>query len=118
VRLARRLVTNALNAWHLPGLCDDAALVVSELVTNTLDHADGSHIHVRICRTQEGGVRIAVEDRTHARPQVRRPDCSQERGRGVYLVDAVSARWGTDLLPWGKRVWAELRGNTREKAAP
>lgn len=38
VRTARALVAEALHAWGRTGLLDDAALVVSELVTNALVH--------------------------------------------------------------------------------
>ncbi|MEY6564990.1 hypothetical protein AB8B12_08570 [Streptomyces sp. PGLac3x] len=38
------------------------------------------------------------------------PGPEDESGRGLVLVDALAAEWGTELLPWGKRVWAELSG--------
>ncbi|HEX8496527.1 MAG TPA: ATP-binding protein, partial [Actinomycetales bacterium] len=39
VSLARRFVTSALRERGLEQLCDDAALAVSELVTNAVLHA-------------------------------------------------------------------------------
>jgi anti-sigma regulatory factor (Ser/Thr protein kinase) len=38
VRAARRRTTEALKRWGLPALIDDAAIVVSELVTNAYRH--------------------------------------------------------------------------------
>jgi hypothetical protein len=29
-------------------------------------------------------------------------------GRGLYLIEAVSRRWGVEVTPDGKTVWAEL----------
>ncbi|MER6121754.1 ATP-binding protein [Streptomyces sp. NPDC001795] len=113
--LARQMVTKAMAAWDLADLSADARLVMSELVTNTLDHAQGSCIRVHVTRIQDYGVRIAVDDRDHTRPEPRRTDWTQERGRGLYLVDAMSAVWGVDPMPWGKRVWAELHNETRKR---
>lgn len=28
--------------------------------------------------------------------------------RGLVIVDRLTARWGTELYPWGKQVWGEL----------
>ncbi|MFJ1756640.1 ATP-binding protein [Kitasatospora sp. NPDC088134] len=32
----------------------------------------------------------------------------QERGRGLFLIDAFSERWGFAVRPPGKAVWFEL----------
>lgn len=105
---ARRMVRTALDVWHLPMLVDGASLVVTELVANAVDHARGSCIRVTVTRTGETGVRIAVVDKDRKRPDLRPATPDDERGRGLWLVDAVSEVWGVDPLPWGKRVWAEL----------
>ncbi|MEU7407922.1 hypothetical protein AB0B40_01095 [Streptomyces sp. NPDC042638] len=40
-------------------------------------------------------------------PALRPLDDEAEGGRGLALVAALSCQWGTDLLGWGKRVWAD-----------
>ncbi|MFD8385203.1 ATP-binding protein [Streptomyces sp. NPDC059679] len=104
---ARRLVRTVLETWHLPHLVNDAMLITSELVSNTINHARGSSIRFTVTRIGECRVRIAVVDKSHAKPVLRTTTSSEERGRGLAIVDALAVKWGVDPLPWGKRVWAE-----------
>ncbi|WNI19947.1 ATP-binding protein [Actinacidiphila sp. ITFR-21] len=106
---ARRLVAAALSTWGLPQLAETSALVVSELVGNAVAHArHGRLILVTVTRVGPLRVRVAVVDRSHIRPAVRETGPVDEGGRGLLLIASVSATWGTDPLPWGKRVWAEI----------
>lgn len=41
-------------------------------------------------------------------PRRRFPDPSSEGGRGLGLVETLSARWGIDAGPDGKTVWFHL----------
>lgn len=107
-RAARELVRTALAAWGLDGLADAATVLVSELVGNAVEHTMCHHIRVTITRTSASAVRIAVVDKSHVLPVRRDPDDSTVHGRGLILVEALTDRWGTDPLPWGKRVWIEL----------
>ncbi|MCX2971188.1 ATP-binding protein [Streptomyces sp. JHD 1] len=107
-RSARRLVRDALSVWRLEPLVPDSELVVSELVANAVTHARGHVIRVKVTRLGASRVRIGVVDKSPARPTTRQSGTDDPRGRGLVLVDAVAANWGTDPLPWGKRVWAEL----------
>lgn len=121
---SRRLLGRAMDAW---GLGDpargDAALAVSELVSNSVLHA-GTVTSVRV-RRLGSGVRIEVEDGNPSLPvvDVARPeDLLANRsmtGRGLALVAATSDRWGADPVPVGKVVWAEVgTGSRRVVAAP
>ncbi|MET9290923.1 ATP-binding protein [Streptomyces sp. NPDC003077] len=105
---ARQLTTTALGTWDLSVLNDAAATVVSELVGNAAIHARGAVIRVTVTRVGERRVRIAVVDKDPVLPVLRdiRPD--DTNGRGLRMVDALSVRWGVDVLRWGKRVWSEL----------
>ncbi|MGX1854821.1 ATP-binding protein [Streptomyces sp. NPDC055299] len=109
VATARRLVRTALTAWGLEELADDGALVVSELVTNAVQHARSEVIRLVISRPGPATVRIGVVDKSKAPPQRHRPGSEDDSGRGLVLVAALADDWGTDPLPWGKRVWSELR---------
>ncbi|MFI1092716.1 ATP-binding protein [Streptomyces sp. NPDC020917] len=105
---ARRLVRTALATWDLEALVDDAVLIVSELVTNAVRHTPSLLIRVSITRSAPGLVRIDVVDRSQRPPLRRRTDEYSENGRGLTLVDRLTAHWGSDPLPFGKRVWAVL----------
>ena len=103
---ARELVTSQCLAWGMSSLSDDAALVVTELVANAVRHA-GTDIEVS-CAHLEHGVRLEVRDGS-TRPLRPRPALSSdEGGRGLLLVDALSNRYGVEGEPEGKRVWVEL----------
>ncbi|MCK8677990.1 ATP-binding protein [Streptomyces lichenis] len=108
--VARELVRAALDRWGLTELVDDAALVVTELVANAVDHApDGATIRVAVIRIRTTRIRISVVDgAAHRLPPLRAAGPDAERGRGLLLVEALSDQWGVDLLPWGKRVRADL----------
>ncbi|GGY19677.1 ATP-binding protein [Streptomyces djakartensis] len=108
VGMARRLVRVALAAWSLNDLADDGVLIVSELVSNTVQHARCRSIRVTITRPEPVRVRIGVVDRSKRLPEPQVPRKGDESGRGLVLVGALAKCWGTDQLPWGKRVWAEL----------
>lgn len=89
---------------------DDIALLVTELVGNSLRHAGlarDQEIQVRIAR-QRGSIRVEVTDPGPGFSPVRdRPGRRQTSGRGIYLVEQVADRWGVDR--GGETcVWFEL----------
>ncbi|WP_432097636.1 ATP-binding protein [Streptomyces sp. bgisy100] len=112
--IARRLVHVALAAWRLEELDEAAALIVSELVTNSVRHARSNSIRITVTRPEMMRVRIGVVDKSQQFPVPRESSAEDEGGRGLTLVETLSEGWGTDPLPWGKRVWAELRGKGHE----
>jgi anti-sigma regulatory factor (Ser/Thr protein kinase) len=109
VRTARAAVRGQLRDWDLESLGDTATLLVSELVTNSLQHAAGP-IGVRLLRPENLPRILLVEvsdplpDPPHEHPV--RPD--DESGRGLHLVASASRRWGTRTDNTGKTVWFEL----------
>jgi len=106
--VARRAVADACHAWQLPGLVEDAELVVTELVSNAVRHAPGD-IHLLIV-LRERFLHLSVRDCNPDPPRRRLPDVdSGEGGRGLLLLDAVAAGWGSIPAHGGKRVWATLR---------
>lgn len=111
--VARRPVRAALAAWGMEELTDDGALIVSELVSNAVRHARSHAIRVTVTRPGPSRVRIGVVDKSTRLPELGEPRDEDEGGRGLPLVRALARDWGTDSLPWGKRVWAELRGRER-----
>ncbi|WP_326701117.1 ATP-binding protein [Streptomyces sp. NBC_01754] len=107
---ARRLVCAASTAWGLESAAENGALVVSELVANAVQHARRESIRVVVERAAHDTVRVAVADLSRARPVEREVGDDEEGGRGLRLVAALAADWGTDERRWGKIVWADLKG--------
>jgi anti-sigma regulatory factor (Ser/Thr protein kinase) len=85
---------------------DVAQVLVSELVTNAVLHAEPP-IELGI-DLRGGRVRITVVDGSPTIPEPQDPDQSATSGRGLLLVDALSASWGWQLADRGKCVWFEL----------
>jgi anti-sigma regulatory factor (Ser/Thr protein kinase) len=89
----------------------DAALVTAELIANA----------IRACRRvvsvtvdiHHRFIRIAVYDDGPGAPAVRSVGPADVAGRGLRIVDTLSARWGTQPQRPGKSVWATLRLPTR-----
>ena len=115
VREARVLARVALAAWNLDGdAADDAALLLSELVTNAVRHARGRSLRVVINRPADNLIYLAVTDRAPGQPpRMRTPATDEVTGRGLHLIEEYAVRWDYDLLgsataPRAKRVWAEM----------
>jgi PAS domain S-box-containing protein len=105
VRQGRVQVRDTLTAWGLAPLVDVTALLVTELVTNSLRHSRGP-IGVRMVRGTS--LLVEVSDPTPDPPRARMAAFDEEGGRGLHLVARVAKRWGTRLGPLGKTVWFEL----------
>ncbi|PAZ10280.1 PAS sensor protein [Streptomyces sp. SA15] len=108
VRHARRFTRRTLRTWGIPDDAMDAALlVVSELVTNALVHTDG---RVRLDLTLiSHRLHVAVADASPRTP-VKSTSIGWEAtgGRGILLVEAMSAAWGSLPVSGGKQVWSEI----------
>ena len=109
VPVARRLVRQLLQAWGARQDHDDAALLVTELVANVVDHVGGSDCLTLEATYSEDWLRLAVVDCSPARPEVQQLDPESRRGRGLHMVQALADRWGCEDHRGGKRVWFELR---------
>jgi anti-sigma regulatory factor (Ser/Thr protein kinase) len=104
---AREFVAETLRAWGFGDeLYDDAALVVTELAVNSIKHAMSGFT---VSLTRGGrGIRISVGDADPELPVRRSLDVRATSGRGLLLVDAVAAAWGSTPRPGGKLVWADV----------
>ncbi len=105
-KLARTFSAAVLAGRHSPGLNDTATLLVSELVTNALLHAN-TPLRLEL-RLDDATVRIDVLDESALAPTLRRLEPEAEGGRGLVFVKALSDRWGWSPTRTGKRVWFEL----------
>ena len=108
VPAARHVVVELLRTWRAPHDSQDAALLVTELVANVVDHAgQDAELTVELTLSDEW-LRIGVVDGSAVRPVVRELDTGSIRGRGLRLVEAIADRWGSEDHDGGKRVWFEL----------
>lgn len=110
IRAVRRFVVGAVDDDE--EVAGAAALVASELASNVVRHV-GSPFRVTV-RRSSGTITIAVEDLGTERPVRVDPAATAIDGRGFTILDALCARWGTDLGPTGKVVWAELGCETTQ----
>ncbi|MFI7131741.1 SpoIIE family protein phosphatase [Nonomuraea sp. NPDC050153] len=101
---AREHVRAQLRAWHLDDLSMTTELLASELVGNVVRHAKGP-IHLRLLRTDV--LTCEVSDGSLTTPRIRRAAETDEGGRGLQLVAAISHRWGTRYTESGKCIWTE-----------
>ncbi|MFC8010991.1 ATP-binding protein [Streptomyces cinereoruber] len=111
---ARHDVTLCLRTWGLDALIDDAQLIVTELVANAVQHTRTRRIGVSVTRHPDR-VRIVVTDTSRTLPAPTPAAPEAEAGRGLFLVDQLTTRWGSKRFRTGKQVWAEL---TTIKATP
>ncbi|MFH8365465.1 ATP-binding protein [Streptomyces sp. NPDC018031] len=107
---ARRLTEAVvLRVWQLsPQLAEYAVLLVSELVGNAVRHTGARCVGLRMHR-RRGWIRVEVRDPSRGLPCLMPVQELDITGRGLFLVDKLSDRWGVDLLPRGKTTWFEMR---------
>jgi anti-sigma regulatory factor (Ser/Thr protein kinase) len=101
VSAARELVRTTLDG-HAAELIDAAELMISELASNCVRHAQ-TDFEVRISAREE--VRIEVRDSGSGSPRVLSPSPREPSGRGLRIVEAMSRHWGVIAEPNGKVVW-------------
>ena len=103
---ARHFASATAREWGFEPMVDELELLVSELVTNAVLHADSSG-EVRLSEL-DGGVRVDVADRSTTPPTMTSVGVDAPSGRGLLLVDHIADAWGIDLRTDGKVVWFEL----------
>ncbi|KAF4407115.1 ATP-binding protein [Streptomyces lycii] len=123
--LIRRAVGAQLRLWGYGDLVADAALCVTELLSNVHRHAGSDECELTLealpgssgGHGAGGGLRIAVADRSPVMPRPEaEPDWCAERGRGMYLISRTADAWGASLRPaGGKVVWAVLGAARRPR---
>jgi anti-sigma regulatory factor (Ser/Thr protein kinase) len=112
IACARLHAVNMLYEGGLRDMADDAALIVSELMTNALNAsvvlADRPPIALGLRASRE---RLIIEAWDHSRLDATpaSADSDEENGRGLAIVAALSKRWGSQHFAHNlKVIWAEV----------
>jgi PAS domain S-box-containing protein len=101
---ARARAARQLAAWGLEEVTFTTELIVSELLTNAIRHAEPP-IQLRLIL--DGALCCEVSDGSSTAPHLRRADRYDEDGRGLLLVAHLSERWGSRHTRAGKTIWAQ-----------
>ncbi len=108
---ARRFCTEQLAAVLSVGVqreavTDDATIIASELVTNSVNAGSG---RIRIMLSvHRDHLRLTVRDDADGHPQQRSAGPEDPRGRGLAITALLARAWGIEPATGGKQVWAEL----------
>jgi len=107
-RKARDALTFAASGLPEP-VQEEAALLVSELVTNSVIHgnSDAEDVIGLLISVGRAKLRVEVADRSEGVAE-RRPT-SSDGGYGLTLVDAIASRWGSEQRDGLNITWFDLR---------
>ncbi|TQF01337.1 ATP-binding protein [Kitasatospora acidiphila] len=128
VRLARLHATDVLSRWGVPSdVVGTVELLVSELVTNAVRHSEKSkqlasvpvHTFELTPELVDGAIRLLVWDRDGRPPVLKQVGVEAVSGRGIFIVAAMSTRWGHYPANGGvgKVVWAGGGPHCHQRAA-
>ncbi len=121
VRVARLHAKSVLYEWRMGALADTAELIVSEITTNAVrasatiarrrdESGQAPHApQIRLWLTSDQrNVVIQVWDGDPRLPACQDPAPEAEAGRGLLIIEALSAQWGccTRDGQGGKITWA------------
>src|SRR3954453_6318382 len=109
--LAREFARRSRCTEHALEVLDDALLLISELVTNSVLHGGPPIVLAIECDGE--GLTVRVRDGATDLPVPRKASDDDEGGRGLSLVDLLTDTWGVEPVAddygSGKQVWFELR---------
>jgi len=112
VRMARFHVRAALGFHGLGEYAGDAETITSELVTNAVQHVCDSGVEtIEVTLTRDwnpAAVTVAVSDSSPEGPIRRDASADSLQGRGLQIVEALSAHWGWHQQDGGKTIFATL----------
>jgi anti-sigma regulatory factor (Ser/Thr protein kinase) len=109
---ARNAVAECCARWDLHPLIHPARTVVSELVSNAVEHA-GTDIELTIALRGQF-LCVAVRDGSPVVPRLLEPVPHEPnapldvRGYGLRMITNVAHSWGAEITAEGKVVWATL----------
>ncbi|WP_438297872.1 ATP-binding protein [Streptomyces sp. HUAS TT7] len=106
---ARRLVGAELADWGIPAESRETLeQITAELAANAVEHAPGDRITVHLAYVPHTvTLTVTGTDAAPAHLSARQADVTDERGRGLFLVEALATDWGCHTAPRAG-VWARL----------
>lgn len=106
-----RIALDRLQDKEPKEVLDNVRLMVSELLSNSMKHADldaGDTIELHVS-AGEDRVRVEVVDAGPGfAPAESSPSMYQDSGWGLFLVGQLSDRWGVDQAGDATTVWFEI----------
>ena len=87
-------------------LIDDATLVASELVANSVN-AGGDEVRLDLA-IHRNRVFMTVSDNAIGTPELQHVSPESTSGRGLRVVDQLASSWGVFPIDDGKGVWTEI----------
>jgi anti-sigma regulatory factor (Ser/Thr protein kinase) len=116
VHAARRFAIDTLSDAPSSTL-EAVELMVSELATNCIRH-ERTSFHITILGSSQE-IRVEVTDSGTGTPRMRSPGPDEPSGRGLQIVEMLSASWGVQVeRPSGKTVWFTVPPATSERRTP
>ncbi|WP_186785800.1 PAS domain S-box protein [Streptomyces misionensis] len=103
----RAFLRRTLVSWECAEPADDALLLLSEILTNAVQHAEGP-VGLRLCRTATD-LTVEVGDHSPQLPRPRHATGDDESGRGLFLVRTLADSWGVRPTDEGKTTWFTLK---------
>lgn len=105
----RRSVSCVFREWRAPRAVVELAFFgVSELLSNIIKHTNDRRCLLEVTRNRTGAG-VSVFDRSPELPVVRKPEWDAESGRGLWLLQQMTAGTGFGFErtrpPWAKVVW-------------
>jgi anti-sigma regulatory factor (Ser/Thr protein kinase) len=109
---AREMLNSLLADSTAGDSLHDVLLLTTELVTNAVRHAhvdESGSVELTVAAGSDL-VRVAVTDPGGTTmPHVQDLDPTMPGGMGLFLVDQIASRWGSERAPeGGTRVWFEV----------
>jgi anti-sigma regulatory factor (Ser/Thr protein kinase) len=110
VAAARRFAANAVQGVPAETL-ETVKLMVSELATNCVRHAD-SQFDLTVIQT-EHEIRVEATDYGGGEPTMLSPGPAEPTGRGLMIIDMLATTWGSEHpSASGKMVWFAIGSGT------
>jgi anti-sigma regulatory factor (Ser/Thr protein kinase) len=105
----RAWISSAISGHDCPVDAADAALAVTELFSNAVRYGPaGGRVLVGYCLWQQGARLVVCDAGGPGTPRLVHGGQLAEDGRGLYVVDALAARWGSFRLAGAQAVWCDF----------